>query len=103
MMRVPALRVRDGQPSHELRQIAVAVRPHDWSEEFAYDDRIVKLKFHRCSILKGVPKSQEGQEFRWITPAELAQYTFPPANARVVQQLTQARFVDPHATGKRMM
>lgn len=76
--------------------LEVAVRPHDWSAVYAYNDRTVKVHFHRCSILKGNPKSLENQEIRWIKPEELRSYPFPPANKKVITELSRARFVDPH-------
>ena len=77
--------------------IEVAVRPHDWTADYTYEDRQVHIRFHRCSILKGKPKSQEAQQMKWIKPQELTQYTFPPANKEVIAKLVKARFVDPQA------
>ncbi len=83
----------------EIREelgIEVAVRPHDWKETYAYPDRTVHTRFHRCSILTGDPTPQEGQRIRWVTPETLTTLRFPPADRTIVKALSQARFVDPH-------
>ena len=86
--------------ARELKEelgIEVAVRPHDWKTTHAYPDQNVHIRFHRCSILKGRPKSNDGQEIRWVKPEGLKRYTFPPADRAVIAQLARARFVDPQA------
>jgi 8-oxo-dGTP diphosphatase len=53
---------------------------------FAYDDRVLELRFFRC-VLDGDPRPLLGQEIRWVAPAELSLLEFPPADAEVVQML----------------
>jgi A/G-specific adenine glycosylase len=77
--------------------IEVAVRPHDWEEIYAYPDRCVRIRFHRCSILRGAPEGNEGQHLRWVVPSDLPKHRFPLANERVVKALIKTRFVDPQA------
>ncbi len=75
----------------------VAVRPHDWEELHHYKDRSVRIRFHRCSILRGEPTPNDCQQLKWVDPAALPRHRFLPANARVVDKLARARWVDPHA------
>ncbi|PYO52056.1 MAG: 8-oxo-dGTP diphosphatase MutT, partial [Candidatus Rokuibacteriota bacterium] len=42
--------------------------------------------FFRCDV-RGEPRPLEGQEMAWVTPAELARYEFPPADAALIQRL----------------
>ena len=54
--------------------------------EWEYPDKRVRLSFFRCGI-HGEPRPLEGQEMAWVTPADLARYEFPPADARLIEQL----------------
>jgi A/G-specific adenine glycosylase len=76
--------------------IEVAVRPHDWEEIHPYEDRAVRIRFHRCSILRGSPAAREGQKFKWVLPAELPRHRFAPADRRIIAEIATTRFVDPH-------
>lgn len=75
--------------------IEVAVRPHDWKTAYTYSDRTVHIRFHRCSILHGIPREREGQKIRWARPEELKRFRFPPANHTILVALAKARFIDP--------
>ncbi|MBI4211315.1 MAG: 8-oxo-dGTP diphosphatase MutT [Deltaproteobacteria bacterium] len=75
--------------------IEVAVRPHDWTVDYDYGDRLVHLRFHRCSILHGKAKGNEGQELKWVLPQDLLAHQFPPANEEIIHTLSTARYVDP--------
>ncbi len=54
--------------------------------EWQYPDKQVRLVFFRCDV-RGEPRPLEGQEMAWVTPAELARYEFPPADAALIQRL----------------
>ena len=54
--------------------------------EWQYPDKRVRLVFVRCDV-RGEPRPLEGQEMAWVTPAELARYEFPPADAALIQRL----------------
>jgi len=51
-----------------------------------YDDRIIELHFYRCALV-GTPRPMLGQELRWVSRAELAGLSFPPADAELIAQL----------------
>ena len=68
--------------------------PSRVGEEFfttthAYPDRSVELYFFRCELL-GEPRAALGQEMRWARREDLAALEFPPADAELIQILTQA-------------
>lgn len=54
-----------------------------------YPDRRIVLHFLRCRIT-GTPIPQQGQEMRWVARHELATLPFPPADAQLIEVLTQA-------------
>jgi 8-oxo-dGTP diphosphatase len=53
---------------------------------WTYPEKTVRLLFFRCA-LEGEPRAAEGQELAWVTPAELAAYEFPAADAALVARL----------------
>ena len=55
----------------------------------AYPERSIELHFFRCELL-GEPRPQLGQEMRWVPREELAVLEFPPADAALIEMLTQA-------------
>ena len=54
----------------------------------AYPDRSVELHFFRCELL-GEPRAALGQEMQWVRREDLAALEFPPADAELIQILTQ--------------
>ena len=55
--------------------------------EWAYPEKTVRLQFFRCGLV-GEARAAEGQEITWVTPAELRDYPFPPADAGLVARLS---------------
>jgi 8-oxo-dGTP diphosphatase len=53
-----------------------------------YADRTVELHFYRCT-LEGTPRPMLGQELRWVTRDRLHELQFPPADAQLIEQLSQ--------------
>jgi mutator protein MutT len=58
--------------------------------EFVYPERHVRIYPFECRLLAGVPKPIGCAELRWVPPAELGDYEFPPANATLLQTLRQS-------------
>ena len=48
----------------------------------------MELYFYRCA-LKGEPRPLLGQEMRWVPRDELGQLGFPPADAELIEMLTE--------------
>ena len=91
----PGGKVADGE-SHEqaLRRemleeldTDVDVRDVVSTVAHAYDDRHVTLHFYRCE-LSGTPRPLLGQEMRWVPRGELRALGFPPADAELIDLLT---------------
>jgi mutator protein MutT len=53
----------------------------------AYPTKTVRLNFYRCALLKGEPQAVGCADLKWVGPAELSQYQFPPADERLLEQL----------------
>jgi 8-oxo-dGTP diphosphatase len=53
----------------------------------AYEDRTVTLYFYRCTLL-GSPRPRLGQEMRWVARTDLVALDFPPADAELIERLT---------------
>lgn len=52
-----------------------------------YDRMRVTLHFFRCTHVSGSPQALNGQEIRWVHPAELRKYTFPPPDTKIIEHL----------------
>ena len=51
---------------------------------YEYPDRIVHLHFFLCDILSGIAEKKEHNAFAWITPREIDQYDFCPADKKML-------------------
>jgi len=52
-----------------------------------YPEKTVHLRFFRCNWRRFEPRPLGCADFRWITAAELKDYKFPHADARLLQVL----------------
>lgn len=72
----------------ELREeLGIEVRVGELFAEIAhaYPDRRVRLKFFECRWMGNEPEAIGCSAWRWIRRAELAEYEFPPADARLLE------------------
>ncbi len=51
------------------------------------DNRRILLHSFHCSHREGIPQALECHDFRWVKAEELSDYSFPPANQKLIQQL----------------
>jgi 8-oxo-dGTP diphosphatase len=51
----------------------------------SYQHATAHLRFFACELTH--PPDELPARFRWVTPAELCQYSFPPANAELLKQV----------------
>ena len=54
-----------------------------------YPDITVHLTLFNATISKGIPQKLEHNDIQWITPAEIPQYDFCPADTGILLQLKQ--------------
>jgi 8-oxo-dGTP diphosphatase len=66
---------------------AIAVGELLETVEWAYPEKTVRLQFFRCGLV-GEARPVEGQEIAWVRPAELREYSFPPADATLIARLS---------------
>ena len=52
-----------------------------------YETKVVELHFFQCVITGGSATPREGQEMRWIKPAEINGYEFPPPDRKIVDYI----------------
>ena len=56
---------------------------------YEYPDRIVHLHFYLCDIAAGVPEKKEHNALIWITPGEVEQYEFCPADQAMIRKMVE--------------
>ena len=57
--------------------------------EHAYSHKRLRFVVHLCRWLSGEPQPLACQQVRWVEPAELGDFPFPAANARIIAALQQ--------------
>ena len=53
----------------------------------AYPDMTVRLTLFHAAIRRGEPRLLEHNDLRWITPAEIPQYDFCPADKEILERI----------------
>jgi len=53
----------------------------------AYPEKTVSLKFFRCRWKQNEPRAIDCLDLKWVTAAELSNYEFPAADARLLEML----------------
>jgi mutator protein MutT len=74
----------------ELREeLGIEVRVDDLIESLMheYPEKAVHLKFYRCRWQQHEPQALGCPAFKWVTAAELQDYAFPAADARLLDKL----------------
>jgi len=57
--------------------------------EHTYPHGRVRLHPFLCRLVAGEPQAVQVQDVRWVTPRELGDYPFPPANDSLLRELRQ--------------
>lgn len=53
----------------------------------AYPDLTIRLCLYRCRIAEGIPQLLEHVDIKWITPEEIPQYDFCPADEIILKMI----------------
>lgn len=72
-------------------ELAVEVAAEDVFMEVVhtYPDMAVRLTLFNAKIVRGTPKMLEHSDIRWITPAEIPQYEFCPADKEILEKIME--------------
>ena len=54
-----------------------------------YPDVTVHLTLFNATVAEGVPEKLEHNDIRWITPAEIPDYEFCPADVEILAEITK--------------
>lgn len=54
-----------------------------------YPDITIRLTLFHGTIAEGEPRMLEHNDIRWITPAEISQYDFCPADAEILERIVK--------------
>ena len=57
-----------------------------------YAEKAVHLKFFICKFISGIPQPLDCAAFKWIEKAEMAEFEFPAADARLLEKLRELEF-----------
>ena len=71
--------------------LTIAVYEQVASAEHHDLQRHIRLRFYRCTVLAGEPRPLGCEACRWVTPAGIAAYPFPPADLPLVHQIASGR------------
>ncbi|MCF0247776.1 MAG: (deoxy)nucleoside triphosphate pyrophosphohydrolase [Synergistes sp.] len=77
-------------------ELAVTVKPHDiyMTVVHEYPDITVRLTLFNAEIAEGEPQMIEHCDMRWITPCEIPQYDFCPADKDILKRLLEENASD---------
>lgn len=70
-------------------ELAIAVEPQGVFMEVLheYPDICVSLTLFNCVIAQGEPQLLEHNDLKWITPAEISDYDFCPADEKILKKI----------------
>ena len=73
----------------EELDITVAVGEEFMEVHHVYPDIAIRLCLFHCRIAAGEPKLLEHEAIAWITPAEIGNYNFCPADKDILERITE--------------
>ena len=92
---LPGGKVKEGETpeqclARELREelnLSVSVGEFLGTSNYRYDHMRIELLLYRVTLMSGEPMALVHDAFRWVTPGEMAQYDFSPADLPFVRKL----------------
>jgi 8-oxo-dGTP diphosphatase len=72
-----------------MEELGIEVEVRELMETIthAYPEKSVHLRFFRCAWRQHEPRALGCPAFAWVTRAQLADYAFPAADARLLERL----------------
>jgi mutator protein MutT len=52
-----------------------------------YGAKVISLHFFNCISLPGEPRALQCQQVRWVDPAELGKFNFPPPDEKAIKYI----------------
>ena len=80
----------EGALLREIREelgVEIATGPEVFTIEHDYPTKSVRLHFFNCTVIRGEPQPLDVSDLRWIRPAQLGEFEFPPADAELIKRL----------------
>ncbi len=76
-----------------LEELGVLIRPRQFirRRDCEYPARKISLHFYFCDWVKGEPERLDCLDFRWVTPEELRNFRFPPADDEMIDELIRKK------------
>jgi len=74
----------------EIREeVGLEIRVIDefFTVDHDYPAKSVRLHFFNCAVLKGEARPIDVADLRWVSPRDLRNYRFPPADADLIARL----------------
>lgn len=73
-------------------ELAVEIEVNDVFMDVLHDypDLLVHLTLFNAKLVKGEPQLLEHNDLRWITPKEIPQFDFCPADVEILERITAA-------------
>lgn len=56
----------------------------------AYPDILIRLTLFHCRIADGIPRALEHNDIRWITPAQIPEFEFCPADKDILAKIMES-------------
>lgn len=74
-----------------LEELGVKIRVEDMFVDVVhkYPDLLVHLTLFNAEIAEGTPKLLEHNDIKWITPAQIPDYKFCPADKEILRRITE--------------
>lgn len=72
---------------HEELNITLSVSDIFTNIVHEYTDITVNLTLFNATIIKGIPQKLEHNDIKWITPEEISQYNFCPADKEILKMI----------------
>lgn len=76
---------------HEELDVTVAVEDVFMDVVHEYPDLTVHLTLFNSRIAEGVPKLLEHNDIKWITPQEIGNFDFCPADEEILKRITKEK------------
>lgn len=67
--------------------IVIRVRQFICNERYVYPQKIIHLHFYICDWISGEAVCHECDEFQWVDPKDLRNFTFPEGDEKLIDDL----------------